>query len=251
MTLRLDDTGFFNKDIGKGNIKIYQDSDIFCYGVDAVILADFAAGRKNLNRILDLGTGNGVIPLILSHKTSAPYIVGIEVQEKSYGLAVKNAEFNELSHRVQFVLGNVNDANSGMQALRDESFDAVTCNPPYFTNGASVVSKNPEVAIARQEVLARLEDFLLYGKRKLRDKGEFFLIHRPERLVDILSLGRQFGLEAREIRLVANKAADKPKMVLVRMIKGGGRNLTILEPLIIHKDDGSYTDEILKIYERI
>lgn len=237
--LRLDDTGF-------GNIKIWQDEDEFCYGIDAVLLADFTAVHmnKSSNSVLDLGCGTGIIPLLLSHKTAADEISGLEVQKNSYELALKNIEENKLSNRIKIFCGNVKDFQI------DKAYQVVTCNPPYFQRGRCLESDNLPMAIARHEIQGSLEDFFSCAKKCLKDKGELFMIHRPDRLVDLLNLGREYGLEPRLLRFVSNKVMGKPKMVLCKFVKGGGQNLNVLEPLTVHDDDGSYNREILNIYER-
>lgn len=239
MTLRADETGF-------GDIVIYQDPSQFCYGVDAVLLADFAAKHaKNSSRIMDLGTGTGIVPLILSYKTKAKYIAGIEIQSEVFEIAKKNIEANKLEGRVEFFLGNVADFQANEMS---ESFDIVTCNPPYFRENCCIVNDFDAKTIARHEVAGKLEDFLMLAKGLLKDKGHLCLVHRPDRLVDIFELCRKLKLEPKEMQLVSGKPGSVPNIVLIHCVKNGNRELKLLKPIYVHKEDGSYSDDVLKKY---
>lgn len=239
MTLRIDETGF-------GSVKIYQDPEQFCYGVDAVLLADFASGyARARSRIMDLGTGTGIIPLILSHKTEAEYIAGIEVQEQVYNIACKNIEVNGLSGRLDFFQGNVADFDStGI----NESFDIVTCNPPYFRAKCAIINDDSAKTIARHEVAGELEDFVKAARKLLKDRGHLFMVHRPDRLVDICEICRKHRLEPKELQMISGKPDGVPNILLVHCVKNGNRELKILKTFSIHKEDGSYSDELLKKY---
>ena len=246
MSLRLDDTGF-------GGLRIFQQPEEFCYGVDAVLLAAFAAespaALRSESRIMDLGTGTGIVPLILSHKTRASYIGGLEVQEHSYQLAVKNFEYNGLSDRLHAFHADICDF--GFDSEMRESFDIVTSNPPYTAGSRGIESKNRARAIARHETTAALDDFLAGAARLLRDKGEFYMVHRPARLVDICEGCRKYRLEPKEICFVSGKPMEKPNIVLIHCVKNSGRDLKIRQPLDVHDEKGGYTREILKIYEKV
>lgn len=247
MELRFDETGF-------GNLGIFQAPEEFCYGVDAVLLADFAAQGANKRRkcrIMDLGTGTGIVPLILSHKTKAEYIAGLEVQEHSFSLTKKNIEHNRLEGRVFAFHGDVSrfDEAEAFDELA-ESFDVVTSNPPYFVGGGGLESKNSAKSIARHETTGSLDDFVRMAAKLLKDKGDFYMVHRPSRLVDICAVCRKYKLEPKELRFVSGKPMEKPNILLVHCVKHGGAELRVLEPLAVHNEDGSYTEEILKIYEK-
>lgn len=243
MELRLDQTGF-------GNLEIFQHPEEFCYGVDAVLLADFAAGgaekKKQTCRIMDLGTGTGIVPLILSHKTQAAYIAGVEVQENAWRLAEKNRQHNHLTDRLQFFHCDV----KGMDSSLNGTFDIVTSNPPYTEGSRGIESSNKAKAIARHETTASLDDFVSAAAALLKDKGDFYLVHRPARLVDICESCRNYGLEPKEMRFISGKPLEKPNIILVHCVKNGKRELRLLEPLYVHNEDGSYAEEILKIYEK-
>lgn len=245
MGLRLDETGF-------GGLKIFQQPEEFCYGVDAVLLADFAAQaaskKKAACRIMDLGTGTGIVPLVLSHKTEAGYIGGLEVQDNSFSLAMKNREINSLEDRLHFFHGDVSCFDEEGLA---GSFDVVTSNPPYTAGSRGIESKNRAKAIARHETTGSLDDFVRLAARLLRDKGDFYMVHRPSRLVDICEACRKYKLEPKEMRFVSGKPGERPNIILVHCTKNGNRELKILEPLAVHDINGKYSQEILNIYEKV
>lgn len=231
--------------IGFGGLRLIQDPDEFCYGVDAVILASFAAGlAKKKNSIIDLGTGTGVIPLIMSHLTDAPVIKGVEVQDRSFSLAERNAKLNDLEDRVSFIHSNVKDITE-----RD-FYDVVTTNPPYAEGGKALISNADAKAIARHEIEGSLEDFLKASARLLKDRGELFMVHRPSRLVDILTIARGLKLEPKTLRMVCPRQGEAPNIVLVHFIKNAGRELKVLPDLYVYGDNGAYSDEIENIYGR-
>ena len=241
---RLDEIGF-------GGLRLIQKPEEFCYGVDAVILADFASkySRKSFRSAVDLGTGTGIIPLILSYKTGIPSIQGVEVQDASFGRAARNSALNGLEGRVGFIHGDVKDYKTGWGKELQGTVDLVTSNPPYTAGSSGLTSSNPAKLIARHETTASLEDFMKCAAYILRDKGEFFMVHRPSRIVDICCLGRQYGLEVKELQFVSPNREGKPNILLVHMVKGGGREVKMLPPLYVYNMDGSYTDELLKAYE--
>lgn len=246
---RVDETGF-------GELRLIQKPDEFCYGVDAVILADFAAKASGSGRLqqrndtaaADLGTGTGIIPLILTHKTLWKKITGIEVQKNSFDRACRNAAMNKLEERLEFVNGDVKDYASEWGRNLRESFDVVTTNPPYTESCGGMKSHNTAKAIARHETTAGLEDFMSCASWLLKPKGELFMVHRPSRLVDICCLGRKYKLEPKELRFVSPDISSPPNIILVHFVKGGGRQLTLLDPLAVYGDDGSYTDELCSCY---
>lgn len=244
MALRFDETGF-------GKIGIFQEPEEFCYGVDAVLLADFAAqaaNKKKHCRIMDLGTGTGIIPLILSHKTKADYIGCLEVQDHSFELVEKNVAHNHLENRIYPFHGDVSHFDQE-EALAG-TFDVVTTNPPYFIGGGGLSNSNPAKAIARRETTGTLDDFLRLAAKLLRDRGDFYMVHRPDRLIDIATGCRKYKLEPKELRFISGKPMEKANILLIHCVKHGNPELRILPPLAVHNVDGAYTDEILNIYER-
>lgn len=238
-------------DIGFGNLKLIQKPKDFCYGVDAVILADFAANNaKTFPRVIaDLGTGTGVIPLILSYKTGASEIYGVEVQRDSYERAVRNAKLNLLEDRLTFINGDVKDKFCWGANLK-EAADMVVSNPPYFKSGGGIVNDKSAKAVARHETTAGLEDFMECAAYLLKPKGDFFMVHRPSRLVDVCCFGRAAGLEPKEIRFVSPTEGGIPNIMLIHMVKGGGSELRFMTPLAVYDGEGNYTEELLKAYNR-
>lgn len=231
--------------IGFSDLKLIQKPDEFCYGVDAVILADFAS-QKRVKRVVDLGTGTGIIPLIMSHKTSAEKLYGVEYQKDSYDRAVRNAALNGLEGRLEFINANVSEL-SGLE----EWADAVTSNPPYMEFNGALTNENDAKAIARHEIAGTLEDFIKCASRTLKNRGDFYMVHRPSRMVDIFYLCRKYRLEPKEIRFVAPVQGKTANILLVHCVKNGGSELKILPDLYVYKDKGVYSDEIQRIYERI
>ena len=243
------------EEIGFGKLKLIQDSDQFCYGVDAVILADFANSIcPGFKRAVDLGTGNGIIPMILSHKNHEAIITGVEMQECAIELARRSADLNGLDERVSFVKSDVCELDSNMDIFKtvdgENAVDIVTCNPPYFTKGGAIPNKNAVKFIARHETSASIEDFVKAAAKLLKRNGHFFLVHRPSRLVDILYYCRKNGLEPKTLRMVVPKPAEAANIVLVHCVKGGGRELNVMKELAVYNENGEYSDEIQRIYER-
>ncbi|MCH4006424.1 MAG: methyltransferase [Eubacterium sp.] len=259
MTRRVDETGF-------GDLKIIQDSEAFCYGVDAVLLAGFTAdvlkrNRRKPERLMDLGTGNGIVPLILSHKTEIPMLHGIEFQENNVRLAEETVQLNGMHERMQIWQADVSDVLAEMKNPDEEAeqavwkkfrrtFDVVTSNPPYTRRMSGAVSKASAKALARHETTADLSMFIELSALLLKEKGDLFMVHRPQRLVDILTEGRRFHLEAKDLQMVSGHEGEKPNIVLVHMVKGGGVELNVLPCLAVRDDAGNYTRQMRKIYER-
>jgi len=235
------------ENIGFGNLQLIQNPDYFCYGVDAVILADFAHSIcPNAEYIVDMGTGTGIIPIILSHKNKNALITGIEVQETSAKMAARSCKLNSLEKRISIITGDVSDSNvySSLKA------DVVVCNPPYFTKGGAIPNNKKEKFIARHETTAVFEDFVETAASILKGKGDFFIVHRPSRLVDIFYYCRKHKLEPKTMRMVAPKEGETPNIVLIHCSAGGGKELKTLNTLYVYNSDGTYTDEIERIYER-
>ena len=248
---RIENTGF-------GNIKLIQDPEQFCYGVDAVILADFANSLyPAFKKAADLGTGNGIIPLILSHKNSEAHITGVEIQPDAADMAMRSCRLNGLEEKINFVVADVIDIADGKlgesindPALCEGAMDMVTCNPPYFVKGGAIPSSSKAKFIARHETTAGVEDFIKAAEKLLKRKGHFFMVHRPSRLADIMYYCRKYGLEPKDMRMVVPKPGEAPNILLIHCIKGGGRELNVMKELSVYNEDGSYSDEIEHIYER-
>lgn len=245
---RLDEIGF-------GSLKLIQKPEEFCYGIDAVILADFASKVANKNnskfkRAIDLGTGTGIIPLILTHKTSLEKIYAVEIQKNSFDRACRNVEINELTEKISIINCDVLDLEKKFGKLKG-LFDLVTTNPPYMIGGAGIINENDAKKIARHETTADLENFIKTSAMLLREKGELLMVHRPSRLVDICEACRKYKVEPKELRFVSPNKNTKPNILLVRCVKFGKPELKMLDPLYVYDEIGNYyTEELEKIYER-
>lgn len=238
------------EDIGFGGLKLIQSSEGFRFGVDAVLLADFAAGIcPSADSIVDLGTGNGVIPLILSHKTKAGSITGIDLQAKAIELAARSRDLNGLGERIRFIRCDVANLREEESDLRGTA-DAVVSNPPYIARGAGITNAGDSKFLSRQETTAGIEEFTAAAAFLLKERGHFFLVHRPSRLVDLFYCCRKNGLEPKKIRFVAPRQGAKPNIVLLHCVKGGGRELDFADDLYVYDKSGEYTAEIIKIYEK-
>ncbi|MCR5481593.1 MAG: methyltransferase [Clostridia bacterium] len=238
---RLDDTGF-------GGIRLIQKPEEFCYGIDAVLLADFAASFTGADSFADLGTGTGIVPLLLSHMTAAKRITGIEFLENSFKRAERNARLNGLTDRVSFVHADVSDTKTVLQ--KTGTVQAVVSNPPYMKKGAGLTNSNGAKFAARHETTAGIEDFVRTAAAILEERGDFFLVHRPMRLVDICTACRDYRLEPKHIRFVSPDRDSAPNIMLLHCVKSAGSELRFLDPLSVYSGKGVYSDEINRIYGR-
>ena len=238
---RIDDLEF-------NNLKIIQDKNGFCFGIDAVLLSDFAKNIKRDSLVLDLGTGTGIISILLCKKTKLKKVIGIEVQEEVYNMACRSSQLNNLEDKFEVVNENILNLEN---IYKNNSFDVIVTNPPYKKQNTGMTNDNQKKLISRHEVLANLEDFIRVSSKLLKDKGEFYMVHRPERLVDIFYLMREYKIEPKEVRLVFSNEKNPPKMVLIKGVRNGGKCLKFRENLYVYNQDGSYTDEIMKIYNKI
>ncbi|MBR4015950.1 MAG: tRNA1(Val) (adenine(37)-N6)-methyltransferase [Anaerotignum sp.] len=231
-------------DLHRDGAHIIQDPKRFCFGVDAVILSGFARVKKG-ERVLDLGTGTGIIPILLAAKTEGKSFVGLEIQPESAEMAARSVAMNEMEDRVLVLEGDIKEAG---QLFGGSSFDVVTSNPPYMNEGGGLVNPFEAKAIARHEILCSLEDVIGAAAKCLRPGGRFYMIHRPHRLTDILVLLRQYRLEPKRLRFVHPYAEKAPTMVLVEAGRGGKPMVKIDPPLVIYRAAGQYTEEIVEIY---
>lgn len=238
---RIDDLEF--KDL-----KIIQNKDGFCFGIDAVLLSDFAKNIKENSKVIDLGTGTGIISILLCGRTKLKKIIGVEVQEQVYDMACRSIKLNNLEDKFEIINENILNLTN---IFENNFFDVIVTNPPYKKQNTGVINAEQKKLISRHEILANLEDFISVSNKLLKDKGEFYMIHRPERIVDIFSLMRKYKIEPKEVRLVFSNKKSSPKMVLVKGVKNGGDYLKFRENLYIYNENGSYTDEVLKIYNKI
>ncbi|GFI48527.1 tRNA1(Val) (adenine(37)-N6)-methyltransferase [Lachnospiraceae bacterium] len=231
-------------DLQRNHYRIIQDPGRFCFGMDAVLLSGFARAREG-DRVLDLGTGTGIIPLLMNAKTKASHFTGLEIQPESADMARRSVALNGLEEKIGIITGDIKEAVSLFGAA---SFDVVTSNPPYMTEHHGLANPREPKAIARHEILCTLEDVVSQGSRLLKPGGNFFLVHRPFRLVDILVLLRQYKLEPKRMKLVHPFVDKEPNMVLIEANRGGRARMHVEPPLIVYKEPGIYTDEIYDIY---
>lgn len=223
---------------------IIQNPKKFCFGMDAVLLSGFARVKKQ-ETALDLGTGTGIIPILLEAKTQGAHFTGLEIQPESADMARRSVAYNHLEDKINIEIGDIKDASRQFGA---SSFHVVTANPPYMTGQHGLTNPNESKAIARHEILCCLEDVIRESARILKPQGHFFMVHRPFRLAEIMVLMHQYGLEPKRMQLVYPFIDKEPNMVLLEGLRGGNPRITVEKPLIVYREPGIYTDEIYDIY---
>ena len=231
-------------DLQRNHYKNKPDSDRFCFGMDAVLLSGFARAKEG-DRVLDLGTGTGIIPILMEAKTCAAHLSGLEIQPDSADMARRSVKLNGLEEKIEIVTGDIKEAVS---LFGPASFDVVTCNPPYMTEHHGLTNPGAPKAIARHELLCTLEDVISQAGRLLKPGGNFYMVHRPFRLADIFVLLRQYKIEPKRMKLVYPFVDKEPNMVLIEANRGGRPRMTVEKPLIVYKEPGVYTDEIYEVY---
>ena len=232
--------------IGFGGYTLLQESSAFCYGVDAVLLADFCEASEE-DTVLDLCSGNGAVALIIEAKYHPKRITGLELQKEAAELANRSAELNGLSGKMSFICG---DAKEIEEYFKAGSFDRVACNPPYFEGGRGIECSDGPRQLARHESTAGLKDFFKAASFVLKKGGRLCMVHRPERLADLLDMSRELGLEAKKMQMVVPHKGDGPNMVLLQFVKGGGKGITVLPEIAVRRKDGGFTEDIERIYGR-
>lgn len=231
-------------DLNRNNLKIIQDPGRFCFGMDAVLLTGFVKVKDGAT-ILDMGTGTGIIPILLSAKTGASRLTALEIQEESADMAKRSIQLNDLQDKISVVSGDIKDAAT---IFGKASFDAVTCNPPYMIGQHGLRNPDSAMAIARHEVLCTFDDVAGNAAAVLKPGGKLFLVHRPFRLAEIFETLMKYKLEPKRMQLVYPYVDKEPNMVLIEAVKSGKSRLTVEKPLIIYKEPGVYTDDIYDIY---
>ena len=232
-----------NELLGRELIKIYQDTEAFNFSIDSMLLASFATITKSTNKICDLCCGNAPIPLYLSLRTKAK-ITGVEIQESSYDLALMSIKENNLEEQINVILGDLKGISKEIGG-----FDLVTCNPPFYKLGSFHVNPNDKKAIARHEIMATLDDIVKEAQLLLKSKGRFAMVHRPDRLVEILETFRKYKIEPKRLQFIYPKEDKECNHILIEGIKDGlSGNLVVLPPLFVYNKNNSWTNDILKIY---
>ena len=223
---------------------VIQNQNKFCFGMDAVLLSGFARIRKG-DHVLDMGTGTGIIPILLKSKTKGEHFTGLEIQEECADMAARSVAYNSLESAIDIVCGDIKEAAGIFGAA---SFDVVTSNPPYMIGEHGLRNPYMAKAIARHEVLCTLEDVVSQASRVLKDRGHFFMVHRPFRLAEIFQVLMKYKLEPKRMQLVYPYIDREPNMVLIEACKGGNSRITVERPLIVYEKPGEYTKAILEIY---
>ena len=233
------------EDLQFKNLKIIQNKTGFCFGIDSILLSDFAKEIKSQSKVLDLGTGTGIIATC--KKTNLKEIIGIEKQKEVYEMAKKSIELNHLENKFKIINQDVINLN---KIFEKNIFDAIVTNPPYQKKNTGIKNEEEKKMIARQETTATLEDFLKIAKDLLKDRGEFYMVHKPERLIDIIEFMRKYKIEPKLIRFVYSSKNSEPKLILIKGIKNAKPFLKIQKNLYIYQENGEYTEEIKKIYHK-
>lgn len=232
-------------DLGRKGYRIIQNPATFCFGIDAVLLTGFAKIKSGA-KVLDMGTGTGIIPILLEAKTEAEHLTGLEIQEESADMARRSVSLNDLDTKIDIVNGDIKEASA---IFGKGVFDVVTCNPPYMIGAHGLTGENDRKIIARHEVLCTFDDVAREAAAVLKPGGTFYLVHRPFRLVELFLTMSKYHLEPKRMKLVHPFVDKEPNMVLIEAKKGGNSRIAVESPLIVYKEPGVYTDEIYDIYK--
>lgn len=231
-------------ELQRNGYRIIQNPEKFCFGMDAVLLSGFAKAREN-DKVLDLGTGTGIIPILMEAKTEAAHLTGLEIQEESADMARRSVALNGLSGKIDIVTGDIKEAGT---IFASASFDVITCNPPYMIGQHGLTNPDAPKAIARHEILCTLEDVISNAAKLLKPGGHFYMVHRPFRLAEIMITLSRYKLEPKRMQLVYPYVDKEPNMVLIEATRGGRPRMTVEKPLIVYKSPGEYMPEIYDIY---
>lgn len=231
-------------DLERNGYRIIQDRERFCFGMDAVLLSGFCKVKRG-EKVLDLGTGTGILPILLEAKTEGKHFTGLEIQSASADMARRSVLLNNLAEKIDIIDGDIKEASD---IFGGAAFDVIVTNPPYMTEHHGLTNPKDAKAIARHEILCTLKDVITQSSKLLMENGRFYMVHRPRRLVEIITLMRQYKLEPKRIRMVHPFAEKDANMVLIEGQKSGGVMMKVEKPLIVYKEQGIYTDEIYEIY---
>lgn len=232
--------------LGYEGLYIVQDTEYFNFSLDSVLLPNFVTLNKNISKIMDIGCGNAPIPLILSTKTKAT-IVGVEIQKDLYDLAVESVNINKKADQIQLINEDINNLYNDIES---DTYDVVTCNPPYFKySGNSNINFNDHKTIARHEITLNLDKLFKISKKILKNNGVVAIVHRPERLIEIIEVMKKNNIEPKRVQFIYPKINKKANILLIEGVKNGKPGLEIMSPLYSHNEYGEYTDEIKKFFE--
>lgn len=231
-------------DLQRNGLRIIQKTDGFCFGMDAVLLSGFAWAKTG-ERVLDLGTGTGIIPLLLSAKTEGEHFTGLEIQTEIAEMAGRSVALNQLEEKIDIVHGDIKEASRIFGAA---SFDVVTTNPPYMNDAHGLKNPTEVKAISRHEVLCTLEDVVREGAKVLKPGGRMYMVHRPHRLIEILGTMKEYRMEPKRMKFVHPFKDKEANMVLIEAVRGGGAWMKVESPIVVYKEQGVYEDEIYEIY---
>lgn len=231
-------------DLHRNGYKIIQNTNGFCFGQDAVLLSGFAKVKRG-ETALDLCTGTGILPILLEAKTNGRYFAGIELQQVSADMAKRSVQYNNLVDKIDIVCGDIKNIED---YFKRQSFDVVTCNPPYMVSGTGDVSDASPKAIARHEIACNIDDVFCACDKMLKFGGRLYMVHRPERLVDIFVSARKYKIEPKVLKLVQPYDGKEAGLVLMECVKGGKPSLKLDKNMIVYNDDNSYTQEVYDIY---
>jgi len=243
MTIKLKENERLDE-LQRNGYQIIQNPDKFCFGMDAVLLTGFARARAE-DTLLDMGTGTGIIPLLMEAKYHCSHLTGLEIQPESADMAARSVELNGLTDKIEIVTGDIKEAD---QIFMSASFDCITCNPPYMIGRHGLTNPDAPKAIARHELLCTFEDVARQAAKLLKPGGHFFLVHRPFRLAEILVTLVGHKLEPKRMQLVYPYVDKAPNMVLLEAVRGGKSRMTVEKPLIVYREPGVYMQEIYDIY---
>ncbi len=243
MTIKLKDNERLD-DLQRNGYRIIQNPEKFCFGMDAVLLCGFAHAKSE-DVLLDMGTGTGIIPILMEARYKCKHLTGLEIQEESADMARRSVELNGLGEKIDIYTGDIKEAGN---LFPSASFDCITCNPPYMIGQHGLTNPDAPKAIARHEILCTLEDVISQAAKLLKPGGHFYMVHRPFRLAEIMTTMSQYKLEPKRMQLVYPYVDKEPNMVLIEGVRGGKPRMTVEKPLIVYRSPGVYMPEIYDIY---
>lgn len=233
-------------DLNCKNLKILQKKDGFCFGMDSVLIANFAKISRKNAIVADLGTGTGIISILVAGKQNPEKVYAVEIQEELVDMAKRSVKYNDLGNKIDIINADIVGISRGNF---NKKFDYVISNPPYKKLNTGLINDNQKKLISRHEVKCTLKDVVNEASKLLKDKGVFYMVHRPDRLCDIFNAMRENKVEPKEIQLVHSHLEDEANLVLIKGVKCGNPSLKVLKPLIVYNENNEYTEELLKFYD--